>query len=214
MKKNYELKNFENLLGTPGFSDQLLKDHFTLYQGYVKNTNKLRESLENLVWQNKEKTSEFAELKRRLGWEFNGMRLHEYYFENMIKDGQGPDAKSRIAQKIIEDFGSFENWEKDFKATGAMRGIGWAMLCVDSSDGRLWNVWVNEHDTGLLAGCIPLLVMDVFEHAFLRDYGLKREDYIDAFFKVIAWETVFQRQENVSKTLSLFRADRIIQFVN
>lgn len=185
----YEAKNFERLLGTEGFSDVMLRNHFMLYEGYVSNTNKLSEFL---------KTSEagippYSELKRRFGWEWNGMRLHELYFGNMVKGGNILDKKSAFAKNINDDFGSFETWEKDFKATGAMRGIGWVILAHDASNGKMFNVWINEHDAGHLAGAKPLLVMDVFEHAFVLDYGLKRADYIAAFWNTIDWNVVTER---------------------
>ena len=189
----YEPKNYDRLLGTTGFSDQLLKNHFTLYQGYVANVNKLSDALNLLTKDGKSSAPEYAEMKRRFGWEFDGMRLHELYFENMVKDGSLPGSKSELYLKIEKDFGSFEAWEKDFRATGAMRGIGWAMLYFDEEADRLFNVWINEHDTGHFAGCKPVLVMDVFEHAFVLDYGTKRADYIEAFMKAIDWEVVEKR---------------------
>lgn len=192
----YEAKNFEQLLGTKGFSDQLLKNHFTLYQGYVTNTNKLIDSLSVLLKEGKAGTPEFAEMKRRFGWEFNGMRLHELYFGNMKKGGSKIDEKSELYKKLIEDFGSYENWEREFKATGMMRGIGWAILYFDQVGKRLLNVWINEHDVAHLAGCKPLLIMDVFEHAFMIDYGLKRADYIETFFNAIDWTVVADRFEH------------------
>jgi Fe-Mn family superoxide dismutase len=181
----YAAKDYAKLIGLPGFSETLLKNHFTLYQGYVTNTNKVLEQLDMLK-DDKTGTPVFAELKRRLGWEFNGMRLHEFYFENL--GGKAPlNANGKLAKKLAESFGSVEAWEKDFRATGAMRGIGWVVLYQDSVSGKLINFWVNEHDTGHPAGCALLLVMDVFEHAFMIDYGLKRADYIEAFFKNIDW---------------------------
>ena len=183
----YEAKNFDNLLGTKGFSDQLLKNHFTLYQGYVTNTNKLADSLNAMTKEGKTTTPEYAELKRRFGWEWNGMRLHEYYFGNIIKGGKEIDKNTNLYKKIVGDFGSYENWEKDFKAAGTMRGIGWVILYYDGTGGRLFNTWINEHDTGHLSGAKPLLVMDVFEHAYMIDYGLKKADHIEAFFKAIDW---------------------------
>ncbi|MDO8626147.1 MAG: Fe-Mn family superoxide dismutase [Candidatus Magasanikbacteria bacterium] len=184
----YTAKNYDALLGTPGFSDQLLKNHFTLYQGYVTNVNKLSEILTAMLNDGRSNTPEFAETKRRFGWEFNGMRLHELYFGNMSKNGSEPIASgSKLYEKIIADFGSFESWEKDFKAVGMMRGIGWAILYHDKEADRLFNVWINEHDVGHFAGCVPLLVLDVFEHAFMLDYGTKRADYITAFMKAIDW---------------------------
>jgi len=188
----YAPKDYAKLLGIEGFSEVLLKNHFTLYQGYVTNTNKVLDTLDQLTRDGKTATPEFAELKRRLGWEFNGMRLHEYYFENLGGKG-GIDKGGTLAKKLTASFGSYEAWEKDFRATGAMRGIGWVVLYQDLESGRLINFWVNEHDVSHPAGCAPLLIMDVFEHAFMIDYGLKRADYIEAFFKNISGTVVESR---------------------
>ncbi len=195
----YEARNYEQLLGIEGLSDQLLKNHFTLYQGYVTNTNKLADALNQLLKEGKIAVPEYAEMKRRFGWEFNGMRLHEYYFGNMVKGGKGLDPASGLSQKLAADFGSYDNWQKDFKASGAIRGIGWVVLCLDPVANRTCNVWINEHDAGHLAGGIPLMIMDVFEHAFMIDYGLKRADYIETFFRVIDWSAVTARYANAPK---------------
>jgi Fe-Mn family superoxide dismutase len=120
------------------------------------------------------------------------MRLHELYFGNMGNGGKAL-AEGRLKQQIVKDFGSVEAWEKDFRASGAMRGIGWVVLAFDPVAQRLFNVWINEHDVGHLAGSVPLLVMDVFEHAYMIDYGLKRADYIEAFFKAVDWAEVGKR---------------------
>ena len=189
---SYTAKEYARLIGMAGFSEALLKNHFTLYQGYVTNTNKVLDTLELMLKEGKAANPEFAELKRRLGWEFNGMRLHEYYFENL--GGIAPlNVDGRLGKKLAESFGSVDAWEKEFRATGAMRGIGWTVLYQDPADGRLINFWINEHDQGHPAGCMPILVMDVFEHAFMLDYGLKRADYIEAFFKNIDWKVVEAR---------------------
>lgn len=188
----YEAKDYAKLLGMEGFSEALLKNHFTLYQGYVTNTNKALDILDGMLKAGNTAAPEYAELKRRLGWEFNGMRLHEYYFENLGGKG-GIDQTGKLAAKIAADFGSVEAWEKDFRATGAMRGIGWAVLYQDSASGKLMNFWINEHDVAHPAGCTPILIMDVFEHAFMLDYGLKRADYIEAFFKNIDWKAAEAR---------------------
>jgi Fe-Mn family superoxide dismutase len=186
-KMPYTAKDYSRLIGMQGFSETLLKNHFTLYQGYVANTSKLVDTLGQMLKEGKTATPEFAELKRRFGWEFNGMRLHEYYFENL--GGKGAiDRGGKLSKKISESFGSYEEWEKDFRAVGSLRGIGWAILYQDSVSGALCNCWINEHDTGHLAGCNPILILDVFEHAFMIDYGLKRADYIAAFFKNIDWK--------------------------
>lgn len=182
----YVAKDYKHLLGLPGFSETLLNNHFTLYQGYVTNTNKLLDILAGMAKDGKFAAPEYAELKRRLGWEYNGMRLHEYYFDNL--GGKAPlDRSSTLAKCLAHDFGSVEAWEADFKGTGAMRGIGWAVLYQDLATGAVFNQWINEHDVGHPAGGVPVLVMDVFEHAFMLDYGLKRAEYITAFFRTINW---------------------------
>jgi Fe-Mn family superoxide dismutase len=188
----YTAKDYTNLLGIEGFSETLLKNHFTLYQGYVTNTNKLIETIGQMVNDGKVLSPEFSEVKRRFGWEFNGMRLHEYYFENLGKKGE-IDKGGRLFKKISEDFGNYENWEKEFRAIGMMRGIGWAILYQDNLTGRLFNFWINEHDVGHPSGGVPIIVLDVFEHAFMIDYGLKRADYIEAFFKNINWKEAERR---------------------
>lgn len=188
----YTAKDYAKLVGMEGFSETLLKNHFTLYQGYVTNTNKVLDSLDQMSKDGKTATPEFAELKRRLGWEFNGMRLHEYYFENLGSKAS-VDKNGKLVKKLAESFANYEAWEKDFRATGAMRGIGWVVLYQDTVSGRFINFWVNEHDVSHPAGCNPLLIMDVFEHAFMLDYGLKRADYIEAFLKNINWSTVESR---------------------
>jgi Fe-Mn family superoxide dismutase len=189
---NYTPKDYSKLIGMPGFSETLLKNHFTLYQGYVANTNKVLDILGLMAKDGKTSAPEYAELKRRLGWEFNGMRLHEFYFENL--GGKGSlDPASPLGRKLVEQYGDLESWEKDFRATGALRGIGWAVLYEDLTNGRLMNFWINEHDVSHPAGGRPLLVLDVFEHAFMIDYGLKKADYIEAFFKNIDWAAVGSR---------------------
>ena len=185
----YTAKDYSTLIGMPGLSETLLKNHFTLYQGYVTNTNKLMDLLAIMLKEDRTSTPEYSELKRRMGFEFNGMRLHEYYFENL--GGKAPlDKSGGLAKKVAGAFGSYDAWERDFRATGAMRGIGWTILYQDNVTGQLFNQWINEHEVGHFAGCIPVLVMDVFEHAFITDYGLKRADYIQAFFNNINWQVV------------------------
>ncbi len=186
----YEAKDYTHLLGTEGFSDKLLETHFKLYGGYVTNMNKLNDILVEMEKDDKWAEPAFAELNRRLGWEFNGMRLHELYFGNMTKDSGALNEGSELYKKIVAEWGSFEMWEKDFRAMGAFRGIGWIVLYYDKEADRMFNVWINEHDLGHLAGATPLLVMDVFEHAFIMDYDMNRADYIASFIKAIDWKAV------------------------
>ena len=184
----YTAKDFSHLLGTPGFSDALLTNHFTLYQGYVTNTNKLVETFKD----KEAGTPEYAELHRRFGWEWNGMRLHELYFGNLAKQFV-PLSERLLMQKITATWGSYEQWEKEFTGMAAMRGVGWVILSYDKKDSKLINTWIAEHDGGHLAGLTPLLVMDVWEHSFMLDYGIKRADYIKVFMNAIDWHAVEER---------------------
>ena len=186
----YESKNFDNLIGLKGFSDNLLKNHFKLYQGYVTHTNKVLELLNKGA-----DTYEYGELKRRFGWEFNGMRLHENYFGCMSKDAKNIDSDSKLHKKLCDQFGSYDKWEADFKSTGSMRGIGWVIMAYDKDQDKMFNIWINEHDVGHLTGAVPLLVMDVFEHAFVLDYGLDKASYIKSFMNAVDWNIVSERFE-------------------
>ena len=185
----YEPKNYDQLLGIKGLSDQLMKNHFTLYQGYVTNVNKLQESLAKMVAAGTF-TPEFAELKRRFGWEFNGMRMHEIFFRILSKSAKPADTKSKFHAKIVKQFGSWETYEKELKAIATMRGMGWTVTYYDIATDKLINCWVNEHDVGHLATCAPIFCIDVFEHAFMIDYQLKRADYVDAILKNVDWSEV------------------------
>jgi Fe-Mn family superoxide dismutase len=190
----YSAQDFTRLLGTPGFSDALLTQHFELYRGYVKNANALHDELE-AASPAKTPAPYWSELKRRFGWEWNGMRLHEMYFGNLTKKRTTLEKASGLTSQISRDFGSHDAWEKEFRATGSLRGIGWAALVWDGEARRLFNVWIDEHDRGQLAGCPVLLLMDVFEHAFMMDYGTKRAEYIEAFLAAADWDLATHRFE-------------------
>src|SRR4030042_2107596 len=124
---SYTAKDYNGLIGMAGFSETLMKNPFTLYNGYVTNTNKLMDALAAMVKNGRIGPPEYAELKRRMGFEFDGMRLHEYYFENL--GGKGDLSQSAtFGQKVAADFGGYEAWEADFQGGGAMRGLGWARL--------------------------------------------------------------------------------------
>ena len=193
----YRPKQF-NLSGLKGISDQTLEMHFKLYEGYVKETNNLSERIAEFLKDGKVDQEEmplYSELKRRLGFEFNGMVLHEYYFENLKKGGGGePERSSSFYKAAAASFGSYEVWKADFAGVGKMRGVGWAMCYENPANGRLSNHWISLHQTGEVAGFNPVLVMDVWEHAFLLDYKpADRPKYIEAFFSNMNWSAVEAR---------------------
>lgn len=179
----YKVKEFD-LSGLNGISDQTLEVHFALYAGYVKNTNLLNEQLVTMLHEGKAGTPAYAELTRRLGFEYNGMVLHEWYFGNLTKSGGGADVSesSPLGKALVESFGSIDVWKKDFTTLGAMRGVGWVITYLDPATGRLSNHWVNMHEDGNIAGFKPIIVMDVWEHAFILDYKpADRPKYVEAF---------------------------------
>jgi Fe-Mn family superoxide dismutase len=193
----YKAKQF-NLSGLNGISDQTLEMHLKLYEGYVKETNNLQEKISAILKDGKvdqEEMPAYSEIKRRLGFEYNGMVLHEYYFANLKKGGGGqPDAKSDFMKSASKSFGSFDVWKTDFTGIGKMRGVGWAICYQDPTSDQLSNHWVSLHEIGNVAGYNPVLVMDVWEHAFLLDYKpAERAKYIEAFFSNIDWKSVDQR---------------------
>jgi Fe-Mn family superoxide dismutase len=192
--KAYKPQSFDQLTGLDGISDGQVKEHLELYQGYVKQVNVLNEKLTELLGKGKPSGTDpyFAELTRHLGFEYNGMILHEYYFSNLKRAADPSPAKaSGLAQALGESFGSLDTWKADFQAIGGMRGIGWAVLFQDPATSRLTNQWINLHQDGIPAGFKPLLVMDVWEHAFMRDYkATEKAKYIEAFFRNVDWQVV------------------------
>jgi Fe-Mn family superoxide dismutase len=187
-------KTFAHLQnGADGISADMMQEHFKLYNGYVTNVNTLVDKLKAMPVTSPP-TPEWAEYKRRLGWEMNGVILHEMYFENMKPSGGLLDASTKLYKAITNSFGSYANWEADFKATGLMRGIGWVITYACAATGELFNQWVSEHEIGHPVGAKPVLVMDVWEHAYIQDYkATGRKPYIDAFFKNIDWDVAEKR---------------------
>jgi Fe-Mn family superoxide dismutase len=193
----YRTQTF-NLSGLTGISDRTLEMHFKLYDGYVKQTNLLTEQLEDILKDGKidpDETPAYSELTRRLGFEYNGMVLHEYYFGN-LKAGADPEPgrTSPFRRLCEEDFGSFATWKTDFVGVGKMRGVGWAVCYQDPRSLRVSNHWITLHEVGNVSGFVPLLVMDVWEHAYLLDYApSQRGEYIEAFFSNVDWTAVAGR---------------------
>lgn len=200
---SYQAREF-NLSALNGISDQTLEMHFKLYEGYVKETNKLTEAIHKFIQDgqvDQEEMPAYSELTRRLGFEYNGMVLHEYYFDNLKSGGGTGDADrtTQFAKAAESSFGSYEIWKADFVGIGKMRGVGWAICYQNPTNGRLSNHWITLHETGNVAGYNPILVMDVWEHAYLLDYKpAERPKYIEAFFSNVDWTMVEKRLQKTA----------------
>ncbi|HVS46393.1 MAG TPA: Fe-Mn family superoxide dismutase [Verrucomicrobiae bacterium] len=178
-----------DLAGLKGISDATLEMHFGLYEGYVKNTNLLIEKTQELRLKGEAAGSNpvYAELTRRMGWEFNGMRLHELYFDNMTKAPKDLTG-GKLYNLLGQSYGDFETWKKDFFAVGGMRGVGWAIAFYDPQAKQISNHWIELHQDGNLASFVPIVVMDCWEHAFIKDYRpSERGKYIEAFYSNLNW---------------------------
>jgi Fe-Mn family superoxide dismutase len=191
----YRVADFSHLKGLNGLSDQQIEQHLTLYDGYVQNTNKLNARIAELAESGQAGSSEYTELMRRRGFEYNGMILHEYYFGNLTPNSPGLElGASELLTALERDFGSWDAWRGVFVKVAGMRGVGWAVLYQDPLTGRLSNHWISLHQDGHPAGFKPLLVMDVWEHAFMVDYkATERAKYIESFFSNVDWSAVEKR---------------------
>jgi superoxide dismutase, Fe-Mn family len=190
IQKKYTPMQFPHLKGLKGISDAVLESHFKLYEGYVNRTNKLTELLSGLQAQGQAAGNPaYAEMTRRMGFEYNGMILHEYYFGNMKPGGSGAGASGKLKQAMEQSFGSYENWLADFRAIATAPGVGWAITFQDPRTGWLSNHWVTLHNDGNPAGYTPIIVMDAWEHAFVPDYKpTERAKYVDSYFQNIDWD--------------------------
>ena len=187
MREEFKPEELKIQKDLPGISLRTLQEHFKLYQGYVKKTNEIQKKIDeadkseaNGVY------SHIGELKRQETFAVNGMKLHEVYFGHL---GQGGDSEPRgkFLEMIERDFGSLENWKLDMVATG-LSARGWAILALDFKDNRLHNYSADAQNVGAVWGAIPIIAMDVYEHAYFIDYGTDRKSYVDAFFKNLNWE--------------------------
>ncbi|HKZ45195.1 MAG TPA: superoxide dismutase [archaeon] len=177
-----------------GISEQQIKFHHDVhYAAYVNNRNKIEAQLEEM-----RKKGEFGDLRGlKLSESHNasGMMLHEAYFDCM--GGKGGEAIGELAEKIKQDFGSFENWKKEVLSI-AVSARGWVLLCFDPSDGNLHNYSVDYHDIGAVWGSTPVLALDLWEHAYYLDQGPNKAKYIEAFFRNLNWERINQKFKEVS----------------
>lgn len=193
MSHTYQVRKELRPKSLDGISEDQLDQHWTLYEGYVKNVNLLNGKLAELRAKG-DFGPEFSELTRRLGFEYNGMVMHELYFEGM-KPGQTPlDQAAGLTKALKTFFGGYESWAKEFSAIGKMRGVGWVVLYYDPRYKTLGNHWITLHEDGHIAGFQPIIVMDVWEHAYMVDFSSSgRGKYVEAFFKNIDWRVAEKR---------------------
>jgi superoxide dismutase, Fe-Mn family len=188
----YEPVNF-TIPELNGISTETISNHIALYQGYVKHVNLIREKI--AAYSNDPDNNIFAiaEMQRRLGFEFGGMRNHEYYFAQ-FEGGAKPLPAGTLKHKIEEQWGSVESWIRRFREIALTRGVGWAMLYHDSHTDQLVQTWVDEQHIGQLADLDIVLALDMWEHSYMRDYlSSEKSAYIDAFFANLNWEVVSER---------------------
>ena len=193
----YTAKSYDHLRGLTGISDVQITEHLDLYAGYVKQVNSLVQELSEMRADHAESGKDFslAEGTRRLAYEYDGMVLHELYFSNLKPGGEArPSDRQSVGRAFAETYGSIDHWQANFRAIGGMRGIGWVILYQDPVNGHLVNQWISLHQDGIPARWKPILVMDVWEHAFMRDYkATEKKKYIEAFFRNVDWAAVERR---------------------
>jgi superoxide dismutase, Fe-Mn family len=189
----YQEQKF-NIPDLKGISAKQLEVHLKLYGGYVKFTNHLREVLADLRKDSEKNAYALGEVMRRFGFEFNGMRMHEYYFEQWEGAPTPLEDSASLAKILIEKYGSLREFENHFKAIGLMRGIGWTVLAYDHKGKTPHAYWVGEHEVGQLAGVRLLLAMDMWEHAYMVDYTpAEKKKYVDAFCYNLNWSVAEKR---------------------
>jgi Fe-Mn family superoxide dismutase len=187
----YQEKTF-NLPDMEGLSKNSIDQHLGLYAGYVKNFNQLTQEITELMQDAEKHTHAISELVRRQSFEFDGMRLHEYYFGQLEGGVQALAADSALAAAVKS------KWGADIVTllikVGSMRGPGWAILYYDAFGGQLQVGFSGEQHQGHFVTLPIVLALDVWEHAYALDYGVQGKDkYIDAFFKNLNWGVIESR---------------------
>ncbi len=181
-----------NLPELPGLSEEQVQIHLGLYAGYVKNTNALLEKVEAM--KDGGDAYAMAEVQRRLGFEFDGMRMHEYYFEQLEGGAQAPAEDSNFVKYVTEQYGSFDAYLDDLRRIGSTRGIGWVVTYYDDKAQMFRNAWVGDHEFGQLAGLQIVFVVDMWEHAYMVDYRpATKGEYFDTYLALVNWSVVDAR---------------------
>lgn len=182
-----------NIPELEGISSRTIKEHLGLYAGYVKHVNLIHEKIEELKKDSEANAYALAEIQRRLGFEFGGMRNHEYYFSQF--EGGAKDIPDGAFKSMVEkQFGSTDNFVTHFRSLAMTRGVGWAMCYIDRKHDHLICTWVDEQHLGLLSDLDIVLGLDMWEHSYMLDYApSEKKRYVDAFFKNLNWEVVAAR---------------------
>ena len=189
---HYEAKTF-TVPELDGISQETIDEHIGLYKGYVKHANLIREKID--AYSNDPDNNAYAigEMQRRLGFEFGGMRNHEYYF-TQFEGGAHPLPDSELKNLIETQWGSVDAWHNRFTTVALTRGVGWAMLYIDRQTNQLVQTWVDEQHLGQLADLDIVLALDMWEHSYMLDYPpSKKKEYIHAFFRNLNWEVAAGR---------------------
>ncbi|MEQ1499903.1 MAG: Fe-Mn family superoxide dismutase [Parcubacteria group bacterium] len=192
----FEEKKF-NISELKGISSKTIEEHLKLYSGYVKNSNLVISKIEELAQDSEKNAYALGEVQRRFGFEYNGMRNHEVYFDSLSDGPSSLNPESELAKSIAYLWGSYDKWLTQFKAIAMTRGIGWAMLYLDRKEKRLLNAWVDEQHLGQLQDCTLVLGLDMWEHSFVADYQPSgKKQYVEDFFANLNWNKV---EENFEK---------------
>lgn len=182
-----------------GISAKNIEEHLKLYAGYVKSTNLIVEKIGELMSEPEKNAYVVGELQRRFGFEFNGMRNHEYYFKSLEGGAKSLPEGSKLRTAIEKQAPSFELWLGGFKALAMTRGVGWAILYYDKQTDQLIHTWVDEQHLGQLNGLQYVLGIDMWEHAYVYDYPTsEKKKYVEAFFENLNWEVI---EGNFTKAL-------------
>jgi Fe-Mn family superoxide dismutase len=188
--ETFSLKTFE-IPKLEGISEKNIEEHLKLYKGYVTNTNLILNKIYELKTDPEKNAFVLGELQRRFGFEFDGMRNHEYYFSSLSGGKKDIDTNKELYKAITKEWGSYENFLAHFKFVATTRGIGWTILYFDKLTDKLIITWVDEHHLGQLTGLSPVLLLDMWEHAYVYDYPTsEKKKYIEAFFENLNWENV------------------------
>ncbi len=182
-----------------GISSKSIEEHIGLYQGYVKNFNAISKKLPEYAADSEANAHALSELIRRRSFEFGGMRLHEYYFAQFEGGAKALNPESKLAQQFTKEYMKVEHFEPYFKSIGSMRGPGWAILYWDAYGQQLLAGFSGEQHQGHFVTLPIVLALDVWEHAYLLDYGAQgKGKYLDAFFKNLNWSLIEERFEQLS----------------